>query len=492
MRAASACCHVLMAEPTIPSQESAAVLELERFLIPQSEWLRVPFALTSGPHPHCIFSVVQGRDSWVSTSSTASAHRDWLRGVGPLGGRPSSPHVRFALILIVLGFIVLASVVAYETPSWQSSDEPEHVLNIETLVSGHWYRMNMDCRPPPPPTSLLSCSGDEAHQAPLYYALMAGWQELAGLPSEPPPRVFPDTDFLDWLRFGNVLLGAATVVTTFLVAKLVARDSWTPLIASALVAFFPGFIFVTSFVTNDNLVTFLGAVLTYCALRFSDRSATGWMLAAGTVFGLLVTTKLSVIPLALLIPLLALLAPTWRRRWCLFVCGALSALAVSAWYLIQNWIRYGDPLARHDSIVYLTRLGGLGAYFGYPIPYVVRDPLHLIVVDVPNRIVTNWYESHGGGSTGRHQLASSWRVSSLPYSLASSTNESRSGTSSFSAQFRSYRFSASGSSPSRPRLMNLATPLSDLAQWLLCSRSRCGAGRWPYVGCFQLLGSWDV
>ena len=313
-----------------------------------------------------------------------------------MGGRPSSPHVRFALILIVLGFIALASVVAYETPSWQSSDEPEHVLNIETLVSGHWYRMNMDCRPPPPPTSLLSCSGDEAHQAPLYYALMAGWQELAGLPSEPPPRVFPDTDFLDWLRFGNVLLGAATVVTTFLVAKLVARDSWTPLIASALVAFFPGFIFVTSFVTNDNLVTFLGAVLTYCALRFSDRSATGWMLAAGTVFGLLVTTKLSVIPLALLIPLLALLAPTWRRRWCLFVCGALSALAVSAWYLIQNWIRYGDPLARHDSIVYLTRLGGLGAYFGYPIPYVVRDPLHLIVVDVPNRIVTNWYESSWG------------------------------------------------------------------------------------------------
>lgn len=299
-------------------------------------------------------------------------------------------------MLIVLGFVALASVVVYKTPSWQSSDEPEHVRNIETLVGGHWYGMDLDCRPPPATANLLSCNGDEAHQAPVYYVLMAGWQELAGLPSEPPPQASPDTAFLDWLRFGNVLLGAASVVTAFFVAKLVARDNWTPLIASAIVASFPGFIFVTSFVTNDNLVTLLGAVLTYCALRFVDRAATGWMLATGAVFGLLITTKLSVVPLAILIPLLALIAPTWRRRWSLLACGSLSALAVSAWYLIQNWVRYGDPLARHDSIVYLTRLGGLDTYFGYPIPYVVRDPLHLVLVDVPNRLLTNWYESAWG------------------------------------------------------------------------------------------------
>ena len=55
----------------------------------------------------------------------------------------------FALTLVVFGFIVLSSVIAVKTPPWQSSDEPEHVRNIETLVSGHWYGMNLDCRPKP-------------------------------------------------------------------------------------------------------------------------------------------------------------------------------------------------------------------------------------------------------------------------------------------------------------------------------------------------------
>lgn len=136
----------------------------------------------------------------VSTSSDAIRHWDQLRITAPLGGRTSPRQVRFALLLIVLGFIALASVVAYETPSWQSSDEPEHVRNIETLVGGHWYGMDLDCRPPPSTANLQSCNGDEAQQAPLYYVLMAGWQELAGLPSEPPPRAIPDADFLDWLR----------------------------------------------------------------------------------------------------------------------------------------------------------------------------------------------------------------------------------------------------------------------------------------------------
>jgi hypothetical protein len=319
------------------------------------------------------------------------------RILGRLGGGPSPTRVRIALLVIVLGFVALASLVAVKTPPFQSSDEPEHVRNIETLVSGHWYGMDLGCRPPPSRAGFLSCNGDEAQQAPLYYVLMTGWQEVAGLPAEAPPQADPDAHFIEWLRLGNILLGAATVLTVFLAARVVARDEWTPAIAAALLAFFPGFIFLTAFVTNDNLVNLLGAVLTYCAIRFSQSASSRWMLATGVVFGLLVTTKLSILPLALLVPLLALTAPTWRRRWRLAAYGSLSALAVSAWYLISNWVRYGDPLARHASVVYLTRLGGLGTFFGVPIAYVVRDPLHLVFEDVPRRIVTSfWFESDWG------------------------------------------------------------------------------------------------
>ena len=319
-------------------------------------------------------------------------HHVRQRLIGSLGASPA--RVRVALILVVFGFITLASVVAVKTPPWQSSDEPEHVRNIETLVSGHWYGMNGDCRPNPLRAGLLSCAGDEAQQAPLYYIVLAAWQDFVGLPAEPPPQIYPDQGFLLWLRFANVVMGAATVVMTFFAARLIARDTWTPVIAAALVAFFPRFVFLSSFVTNDNLVILLGAALTFCSLRFSQRVTSGWMIATGVVFGLLLTTKLSVLPLALIVPLLALLAPTWRRRLWLLLCGCLSALAVSAWYLIENWVRYGDPLARHASAVYLARIGGVNNVFGVPIPYVVKDPLHLVFVDVPKNIVTVfWYQS---------------------------------------------------------------------------------------------------
>jgi 4-amino-4-deoxy-L-arabinose transferase-like glycosyltransferase len=186
------------------------------------------------------------------------------------------------------------------------------------------------------------------------------------------------------------------VLVAFAIVRRTAREEQTALVGAALVAFFPGFVSLSAFVTNDNLVVFLGAMYTYFALRFASRTTVSWMLATGATFGLLLTTKLSVLPLALLIPMLALLAPTWRRRLWLFTCGSLATVAVSGWYLVQNWVRYGDPLAKHESTIYLMRLRALGNldYFGVPLPYSVEDPVHLVLVDVPRTIITTmWYQS---------------------------------------------------------------------------------------------------
>jgi 4-amino-4-deoxy-L-arabinose transferase-like glycosyltransferase len=318
-----------------------------------------------------------------------------------------------ALLVIVLGYVAFASFVAIKTPAWESSDEPGHVSNIEALVGGHWYGIDLSCRPTNAQTAILSCNGDEAQQAPLYYAVMAGWQEFSGLGVQHPPTHLQlnkdsaasqefflshqgDWSLLLWLRFGNVVLGAATVLMAFVVTKLVARDAWTPAIASALVAFLPGFVFLSGFVKNDNLVMFLGAVLTFCALRFSRSTTTRWMIATGAVFGLLLTTKLSTAPVALIVPFLAFIgASSWRRRLSLFAYGSLSALAVSGWYLVQNWVRYGDPDAGHASLAYMTRLGSLGTPIG--VPYVIKDPVGLVVFKVPTRIVTNFWYSSGWG-----------------------------------------------------------------------------------------------
>jgi len=313
------------------------------------------------------------------------------------------------LLAIVLLFVALASFVAFKTPAWEGQDEPGHVANIESLVSGQWYGFNGDCHPI---RAILSCSGDEAQQAPLYYLLLAGWQVVTGQHAEPVPvhdLVFgrdngsrteffvthPDSGLVRWLRVPNIAMGAVTVIIAFLTIRRLADDRWTPLVGAATLAFLPRFIFLSSFVTNDNLVVLLGSVLTYCAIRFVQRPSTRWMLATGAVFGLLVTTKLSVLPLILLIPILAAFAPSWRQRALQLGWGYLSTAAVCSWYLIQNSVRYGDPLARSASTKYLTAIGALGEPMGKP--YGVKDPANLVLNLVPTRLVTSFWYTSGWG-----------------------------------------------------------------------------------------------
>src|SRR6185437_3385584 len=63
----------------------------------------------------------------VATSTTTSSKTIWLA----LGG-------------VVLVFVIVTSIVAVKTPAWEANDEPGHVQNVESLVSGHWYSI-----PPP-------------------------------------------------------------------------------------------------------------------------------------------------------------------------------------------------------------------------------------------------------------------------------------------------------------------------------------------------------
>jgi len=328
-------------------------------------------------------------------------------------GKSTTPRrVWLSLLAVIAIFVIVATVVAVKTPAYEAADEPGHVQNIETLVSGHWYRMNTPCRLDPR-IGLLQCSGDEANQAPLYYLLFAGWQRVIGqpvLPSLSGPYVKVNPAFfrgesglflnhspathriLLLLRLPNVVLGALTVLFTFLAVRLVTADAWTPVVAASFVAFLPRMVFLTSFVTNDNLVDLLGAVLTFLALRYALSPSGRRMTSVGIVYGLLLTTKLTTLPLVVVLVAIAFLAPGWKRRIEHFGIGVFSALIVSGWYLIQNIVRYGDPLARRTSAHYLSLLGALGTPIGKP--YIVNDPLRMIVIQIPQRIVqTFWYVS---------------------------------------------------------------------------------------------------
>ena len=96
--------------------------------------------------------------------------------------------------------------------------------------------------------------------------------------------------------------------------------------AAAILAFIPRFVFLAPFVTNDILVALLGAWLMYVSLRFA-LSPSWWRMAAiGAVYGLLILTKLSALPMGLAIVVAAFLVAGWRRRAVLRGGGRLRPL----------------------------------------------------------------------------------------------------------------------------------------------------------------------
>jgi hypothetical protein len=322
----------------------------------------------------------------------------------------SSAVPQLVLAGVILIFIALGTVIAVKTPAYEAADEPGHVENIETLAGGHWYSMTPHC--PLTLQTIVSCTnGDEAQQAPLYYFVLAAWQRVAGQPVNSTGAgsisggfVFGTHSekyaehsaaahrFLLWLRLPNVLFGALTVILAYLTIRLVTADVWTPVIAASLVAFLPRFVFLSSFVSNDNLVDLLGALLVFLAVRYALAPSRWRVSAVGVAFGLLVITKLSTLPMALSIVVLALLVKGWRNRAEFAALGFGSAIAVCGWYLIQNTVRYGDPLARTETTRYLILMGGLGMPIG--VPYRVPDPFELVFIKVPGRIVESfWYQS---------------------------------------------------------------------------------------------------
>ena len=258
--------------------------------------------------------------------------------------------------------------------------------------------------------NLGATSGAEAHQPPLYYLLLAGWQRLAGQsPRIPHPGAkslqtargsyahhsAADLRFLLWLRIPNIVLGALTIWFTFLAARLITSDPWTPVVAASIVGFLPRIVFLSAFVTNDNLVNLLGAILTFTALGYT-LSPTRWRMSlVGAVVGLLIITKFSALPLAAIILVLAFRQREGLRRAELVILGLLSCVVVSGWYLIQNTVRYGDPFALSATQQYLAKTGGLDTSYG--VPYKVTDPVKYVLIDVPGKFLhVFWYGSGWG------------------------------------------------------------------------------------------------
>jgi Dolichyl-phosphate-mannose-protein mannosyltransferase len=310
------------------------------------------------------------------------------------------------LIIIVIAFTALATLYSVVTPLGEGPDEPGHARYM-------FFLAREGRLPVQQAAADTSDVPGEGHQPPLAYTLvapLAAWlpreERQFDMPGNPrftwasPPTgtvvelnavAHGSREYMPWrgfvlawhlARLVSVALGAATVVLTYAIARalkkrLEIRDwrlqdsqnlvsnlqSPVPLLAAALVAFNPQFLFISALVTNDALLVMLSAALLWLVLRRrtmdDGRRTIADAALIGLVLGLALITKQSAIILAPIAFLAVLeqsrsaaisakeregVTPSPRHPVtlsALLALGGTTAL-VSGWWYARNWRLYGD------------------------------------------------------------------------------------------------------------------------------------------------------
>jgi hypothetical protein len=224
-------------------------------------------------------------------------------------------HARHLLLaLIVLVYLLLATLYAVNVPAWQAPDEPAHFNYVHELLStgqipvlrmGDYdeaYIRLLTSQRFPPELSIASLRY-EAHQPPLYYLLGAAVFNLSG------GGLLP-------LRLLSVALGALFIVLIYAIVRLIFPSrAELALGAAAFTAFLPMHVAQAASVNNDALAEVVLAAVLLLAIRYvrlallGPRPPSRWdALALGLLLGLALVVKVSAyvaLPVALAAPLMA-------------------------------------------------------------------------------------------------------------------------------------------------------------------------------------------
>ena len=268
------------------------------------------------------------------------------------------------LWLILVLFLGLHALYNWATPLGEGPDEPGHLAYV--LFLAFEQRLPVQRQAPEP-----SDVPGEGHQPPLAYALAL--PAVAWLPPEdrtilltanpnfiwaggdqPGAFMRSSRELWPWqglplawhlARAAVGLCGAVTIVLTYLAARRLAPDERDlAVVAAALIAFNPQFIFSSALVTNDPLLAMFGALLLWHGLA-TPSSVWRWAVQAGLIFGLALLTKQSAL---LLGPLLLwsswrIAAGNWRQTIVMSLIWAVTTLLLAGWWFVRNLLLYGDP-----------------------------------------------------------------------------------------------------------------------------------------------------
>jgi 4-amino-4-deoxy-L-arabinose transferase-like glycosyltransferase len=315
--------------------------------------------------------------------------------VGPVPSDRSFRREGAVVALLVL-FAILVGLVAVATPPWEANDEPDHFANAASIADGRMYRVEPG-------------AGFEPHQPPLYYTLLAGEMRLLRIDRTAPELVATADDGahqgLLWnhsvvtdgadtrrvlpLRMAGILLGIVTVLSAYGLTRLLTDVLWTPVLAAAIAAFVPRFVFLSGVLNNDNLATALASVATFLvALSIGRRLPTRYnsaaLIAAGVVLGAGLLAKLTVAPVAFVLVVAVGLWSTDRLR---SVASVLApTILVFVFWPLRNMLEYSDP--------FLTSTAK--AYFLETLPALILETptFRRAFVELPQGVWSSfWYTS---------------------------------------------------------------------------------------------------
>ena len=321
---------------------------------------------------------------------------------------------RRILALILALFILVGFSYALITPAFEASDELWHYPMVRHLADGNPLPVQVF------DPALAGPWNQEASQPPLYYYLAAAltfWIDTSDMEQvrwlnphvdngvitpdgninlaihDPPANPWAGTLLaIRIIRLFSVLLGAATVYLTYRIAVEVERrrpagtsgemerrrDAGGPvaLLAAALNAFLPMFLFISGAVNNDNLAVPLASLALLLMIRIVTKRVNGyypvrWMewAAVGVVLGLAALTKEGTLGLFPLVFGTAVVS-AWQRAageeerdaerlrffaslFSSLVLVALPAAAIAGWWYWRNIVLYGDWLGWNAFIAVL-------------------------------------------------------------------------------------------------------------------------------------------
>ena len=271
--------------------------------------------------------------------------------------------------LLPLAFFCVGLLYLYSAPHFEASDSDEHVGVIKWIAETGML--------PVQSAEHEHLHAQEASQPPLYYLLMSfvwsaldtsdfddffqfnplvymghperlGNRNLVFYRQPYPPDLQGASLALYVIRLLTLGLATVSVAAMFQSARaaLPGRTGFA-LLATALTAFNPMFLFVSASVSNDVLVTTLASLACWLALLtlrlgFDTRRS----LALGVLIGLAALSKLSGLALAPVVALAGawLLWRTGDRCGFVILIGSitLAPLLLTGWWFLRNLALYGE------------------------------------------------------------------------------------------------------------------------------------------------------